>query len=47
MESTEMIQKNLQNRNRLKDFETTKLMFTKGETWVGRKKLGGWDLYYI
>ena len=28
-----MIQKNLQNRNRLKDLET-KLMATKVETWV-------------
>ena len=30
-----MVQKNLQNRNRLKDFET-KVMVTNGET------LGGW-----
>ena len=29
-----MIDWNLQNRNRLKDFET-KLMFTKGEMWWG------------
>ena len=36
-----MIQKNLQNRNRLKDFKT-KLMVTKAETW-GRYKLAGWD----
>ena len=28
-----MVQENLQNRNRLKDFKT-KLMFTKGETLV-------------
>ena len=36
-----MTQKNLQNRKRLKDFET-RLMVTKGETWGGHK-LGGWD----
>ena len=35
-----MIQKNLQNRNRLKDFET-KLMVTKGKMWGGKDKLGG------
>ena len=29
------IQKNLKNRNRLKDFET-KFMVTKGEMWVWR-----------
>ena len=29
-----MIQKNLQNRNRLKDYET-KLMVTKEEMWWG------------
>ena len=32
-----MTEKNLQNRNRLKDFET-KFMVTKGETWGGRDK---------
>jgi len=37
-----MIQKNLQNRHRLKDFET-KFVVTKGEMWGGRDKLGGWD----
>ena len=37
-----VMQKNLQNRNRLKDFEI-KLMVTKGETWGRRDKLGGWD----
>ena len=36
-----MIQKNLQNRNRLKDFET-KFMIAKRETGKGYK-LGGWD----
>ena len=34
--------KNLQNRNRLKDF-ATKFMVTKGEMWGRRGKLGGWD----
>ena len=34
-----MIQRNLQNRNRLKDFET-KLMVTKEETWSCGYKLG-------
>jgi len=34
--------KNLQNRNRLKDFET-KFMVTKGEMWGERDKLGAWD----
>ena len=29
-----MIQKNLQNRNRFKDFEN-KLMVTEGDTWKG------------
>ena len=34
--------KELQNINRLKDFDT-KFMITKGEMWGGRGKLGGWD----
>ena len=38
-----MIQKNLQNRNRLKDFKT-KFMVTKGKRREGKgNKLGGWD----
>ena len=37
-----MIQKNLQNRIRLKDFET-KFMVTKGEMWGGWNKLASWD----
>ena len=39
-----MIQKHLQNRNRLKDFET-KFMITKGETWGGDMlRGGGWHI---
>ena len=34
-----MIQQDIQNRNRLKDFET-KLMFNKGEMWQREDKLG-------
>ena len=37
-----MIQKNLQNRNRLKDFET-KFRVMEKETLRGRDGLGGWD----
>ena len=37
-----MIQKNLQNRNRLEDFEI-EFMVTKGEMWGGKDKLGGLD----
>ena len=37
-----MIQKNLQNRNRLKDSET-KFMVIKGDAWGGRDKSWGWD----
>ena len=37
-----MIQKNLKDRNRLKDFET-KFVVTKGETGHEKDKLGGWD----
>ena len=39
-----MILKNLQNRNRLKDFET-KFVVTKGEMWDGMNKLRGWNGY--
>ena len=39
-----MIQKNLQNRNRLKNFET-KFMIIKGETRGGKVKLGGLDCH--
>ena len=38
---TKIIQKNLQNRNRLSDFET-KSMVTKGEVVVG-DKIRCWD----
>ena len=38
----EMIQQNLQNRNRLKDFKN-KLMLIKGEIWWVRDILGNWD----
>ena len=37
-----MIQKNLQNRTRLKDYET-KFTVTKGAMWDRRDKLGVWD----
>ena len=40
MEPNKIIQKDLLNRNRIKDFET-KFMVTKGEMWGGRDKLGG------
>ena len=40
------IQRDLQNRNRVKDFET-KFMVTKGEIWGGRDKFGDldWHIY--
>ena len=41
IEFLKKIQKNLQNRNRLKGFEA-KLTVTKGEKW-GEGELGGWD----
>ena len=40
LSNKKMTQKNLQNRNRLKDFEM-KFMVIKGRTWCRRDKLGG------
>ena len=39
---TKMLQKKLQNRNKLKDFET-KFMVTKGKMGGKRDELGSWD----
>ena len=40
-----MVQKNLQNQNRLKDFET-KCLVTKGEMWWGEGQIRGLGLTY-